>query len=443
MRLRGRVAVVRAFIASYRGDVPGTIQYARQALGCLPKQDLAWRGIAAIVLGDAYGSTGDLSTAYQLRLEALEISKSAGDVYLAMVANLRVVSALRLRGQLRRVTEISRQQMELAHESGMSQIVVVGQLLAIWGEALAETNDLEAALDRARKGVDLLEGGGEVSMLGWGYLCLTRVLFSRGDLAGAEETIQKIEEVARESDMPPAIANAMASWRARIWLAQGELDAASEWVQERELDSDAEPTYPRETEHIVLARILIAQERLECATQLLQRLYEAAEAGGRTSRVIEILVLQALAVGAQGDTDQAVSVLARALALAEPGAFIRIFLDEGPPLARLLYQALDRGIAQGYTRRLLAAFPTAEPEETAASTAQASRPELIEPLSEREIEVLELVAEGMTNQEIAARLFLSHHTIKVHTRNIYAKLGVHKRMEAAARGRALGILPSS
>jgi LuxR family maltose regulon positive regulatory protein len=279
-------------------------------------------------------------------------------------------------------------------------------------------------------------------VIGWSYVCLVRVLFSRGDLAGAQEVVQRTADVAREYHMPPWIANLMAAWQARIWLAQDRLDAASQWVRERELDTESDPTYMKEKEYMALARILIAQGRLAEATTLLQRLLEATETGGRTSRAIEVLLLQALAFQAKGDTDQVITALGQALTLAEPGGFVRIFVDEGPPMAHLLYEALARGIAPDYVHRLLAAFPSIEPEKAAPSTKNLQS-DLIEPLSEREIQVLELIAEGLTNQEIASRLFLSQHTIKAHTRNIYGKLDVHSRTEAVARCRALGILPSS
>jgi LuxR family maltose regulon positive regulatory protein len=328
----------------------------------------------------------------------------------------------------------------------MSHAADVGCLLAIWGEALAELGDLDRALERAKKGVELAERGKDLMIIGWSYLCLVRVLISRGELSAAQEICQRTEDVDREYRMPPWITNLMAAWQAQIWLALDKLDAAAQWVFERALDADRVPTYPREKESIALARILIAQGRLAETAGLLQRLLEAMEAGGRISRAIEVLLLQALAFQAGGDTDQALAALGRALTLAEPRGFVQIFVDQGPPMAGLLYQALQRGMAPDYVRRLLAAFPlaghegAAEPGKTVPSSTQAPKPDLIEPLSAREIEVLELIAKGLTNQEIASRLFLSPHTIKAHTRNIYGKLGVHSRTEAVARGRALGVL---
>ena len=248
--------------------------------------------------------------------------------------------------------------MQLANESGLSQTEMVGWLLAIWGEVLAELDDLDGAIEQARKGVELTERGRNVAMLTWSYLCLTRVLFSRGDLPGAEKIVQETERIARESIVPLWVTNQMAAWQVRVWLAQDRLDETLPWTLKRELDPDTQPTYVGALEYIALARILIAKEQYDDATRLLDGLLEPAESGGHTSRTIEILILQALASQAGGEPTQAMTALERALTLAEPGGFVRIFVDEGPPMAQLLHTAANRGMMPEYTAKLLAAFQT-------------------------------------------------------------------------------------
>jgi LuxR family maltose regulon positive regulatory protein len=237
--------------------------------------------------------------------------------------------------------------------------------------------------------------------------------------------------------------------KARVWVAQGRLTEALGWAHERGLSADDDLSFLREFEHITLARVLIAEYKNDRADRsvigalgLLERLLKAAEEGRRIGSVIEILVLQALAHEAQGKIPPAIMSLERSLTLAEPEGYVRIFVDEGPPMAHLLYEAAARGIAPDYARRLLAAFPMAEPEQASPPGTHAPESDLVEPLSERELEVLQLIAEGLTNPEIATRLFLSVNTVKAHCRTIYGKLGVHNRTQAAARARALGILPS-
>jgi LuxR family maltose regulon positive regulatory protein len=277
-------------------------------------------------------------------------------------------------------------------------------------------------------------------MLGWSYVCLVRVLFTRGEMAGAEEIFQKMEKIGRELNVPPWVTNVLNTWQGRIWVAQGKLQAASQWVAERGLDVDSEPNSRQERETMVLARLRLAQGRLDETTRLLQQLLKPAEAAGRMTRVIEILMLQALAFQAGGDTARAMDTMEQALARAEPGGYIRIFVDEGPLMAHLLHEAVTRGIKPNYTRKLLAAFPAAEPGQTDLSEVRPANSELVEPLSDRELEVLQLIAEGLTNQEIADRLFLSLNTVKVHTRNIYGKLGVNSRTQAVAEAQRLDLL---
>jgi LuxR family maltose regulon positive regulatory protein len=440
-KLRGRLAAIRALMRSWWQDVPRIIEHARQALGYLPKQD-PWRGPAAIALGDAYEFQGDLTAAYRARREAVEACEAAGDMVFYMIAKLKVAITLRALGRLQQTMEICQQQLQLADDRGLSHTTMAGCFWAQWGEVLVELGDLDAALERAKKGVELTEGG-DLALLGFSNLCLTKVLYSRGDLAGAEAIVKKLQDLARQHDLPPYISSPTAAWQATIWLTQGKLEAASQWARERALDVDKSPALVPQLEYVVLARILLAQGQLDKATGLLQRLLEVAKGGERISSVIEILSLHALASQAGGNTSRAMVMLERALTLAEPEGFVRIFVREGPPMAHLLYQAVTRGIAPDYARRLLAAFPVLEPDQTASLRKETPQSKLVEPLSEREREVLELISEGLTNPEIASRLYLSLNTVKVHTRNIYGKLNVHSRTQAVARSQALGLLPSS
>jgi LuxR family maltose regulon positive regulatory protein len=218
------------------------------------------------------------------------------------------------------------------------------------------------------------------------------------------------------------------------------------WVRERGLAVDDNLSYLREFEHVTLARVLMAEykrDRAERAIfeamELLGRLLTAAEEGGRMGVVIEILALQALAREARGDIPSALVPLSRALTLAEPEGYVRIFVDEGVPMARLLSEGAAHGIMPDYTGKLLAVFE-AEARTSEGESHQPHAPPLTEPLSQRELEVLQLVAQGLSNREIGERLFLALDTVKGHNRRIYGKLEVRKRTEAVALARELGLL---
>jgi LuxR family maltose regulon positive regulatory protein len=308
-----------------------------------------------------------------------------------------------------------------------------------------ERNDLEAATQ------DLLrskEQGGHTGFPQYPYrwrVAMARILEAQGDLDGALDLLREAERLY-VSDFHPNV-RPVAALKARMRVAQGRLGEALGWASEEGLSAHDDLGYLREFEHITLARVLLAryksdrEERsIHEAMGLLERLLLAAEAGGRMGSVIEILVLQALAHQVQGESPSALVPLERALTLAEPEGYVRVFVDEGLPMARLLYEALSHGVEPEHTRRLLAAFPVAESEQTTASRLRGPESELVEPLSARELEVLQLIAEGLTNQDAATRLYLSPHTVKVHTRNIFTKLAVKNRTQAVARGKALGIL---
>jgi LuxR family maltose regulon positive regulatory protein len=280
MRLLGRVAAVRSVLVSSQGDVQGIIQYARQALEFLPDNDLTWRSTALLSLGDAYDYIGDIPSAYQTRLEALEVRKAIGNVYMIMFASIKLVFTLRDMGKLKQAQEICQQQVELANKSGLSQTTVAGWLLMLWAEVLAEINELDSALQLVNKGAKLTQRDKDVIILSWSCLCLMRVLFSSGELETAEETIQEMNRVALKHDVPLLTSNQMNAWQARIWLAQDKLEAASQWARELEVEVDGALSPLHDFDYVILARILIAQERLDETSRLLERLLEASEAGG-------------------------------------------------------------------------------------------------------------------------------------------------------------------
>ena len=445
--LKGKLAVIRAFSYSFRGNVHETIKHVYEALEHLPENELDWRSLAAVVLGEAHAFIPDSAAAFKTQSEAVEACKISGNYYFAMIESGRLAITLKEQGRLHEALKVSREQPRVAEELGLSESALAGYLYLTLGEILAAMGNITDAMENVKTGLALDERSNYLLVWRcWGFFSYLRVLMSCLSYSEIDEIIQKLRSIAMEPHVPDWIAWQTEVWQTRVWLAQERLDLATMWLERRgiEIDCDShEYGLFCLQEGIVITRVLIAQGRFDEAVKLLYKLQNFSQKNGLVTKEIEILALSALALQAEVNLTEALSMLERALALAEPGGFIRIFVDEGPPMARLLYEALDRGIAPGYVSRLLGAFPLDDKEHTKSPKSQAPDSILIEPLSDREIEVLHLIAEGLTNPEIAARLILSPHTIKAHTRNINGKLGAHNRTEAVTKARALGVLPSS
>jgi LuxR family maltose regulon positive regulatory protein len=441
-----KVAPLRALLALYQGQMPRAVELARRALQRLSEDDLFLRNFATWILAISRLMDGDLTVSTQTLDKVARMSHRAGNVMIAVMV-LCNVAKLRIRqGRLYQAKDIYQQALEWAADEQGRPLPIAGAALIGLGELFHQWNDLETAAHYLTKGIELAERWGAVGAMG--YIALARVRQARGDLDGAWEATRKAQELAVKFDITEIDDLAVALFQARLWIAQGDLEAARRWAEERELyqyiDAALQEESQASIEHrlrkyelLVLARLLIAQERLDETLALLESLLPIAERRNRPGMVIEIYLLQALAFQAQGNLDRAMAPLERALSLAEPEGYVRIFVDEGEPVARLLYLAAERGIAPEYAGRLLAAFPALEP------VAREQQAEMVEPLSERELDVLRLIAEGLSNQEIAQRLFVSLRTVKWHAGNIYGKLGVKNRMQAVAKARSLGILPAA
>ncbi len=435
--LRGQIAAIRSFLASYNGDMLDTIRLAHQALEALSEHQLSWRIAVLSALGDAYVNSGQITAAHRAQSDALNLAKTSGDAYMLIIAHVTLAETLRQQGQLQQVIKICQHQYMKANADGFSEAGVVGWLLGIWSEALAELNDLNTAIEYAQKGAKLAADGGDTLYQVKSTLYLTRVLFSSGHRNEAQQTIRLMLDSAQNGHLPRWAVHQASAWQARFWLAAGNIERASQWAQESNFNLDGELNYLGEMEHTVFARIFIAQGLIDEAWQLLTRLLEVAQTNGRRSKLIELLNLQALAAHFVKNTTRSLTKLEEALLIAQPEGFVRVFVDEASPMARLLQEAIVHDIVPDYARQLLSAFPLSDPQQLPAPPSSNSQ---FAPLTQREIEILRLIGDGLTNPEIAFRLTLSLNTVKSHTRSINAKLDVTNRIQAVNRARALGII---
>jgi LuxR family maltose regulon positive regulatory protein len=327
------------------------------------------------------------------------------------------------------------------------------------GDIHREWNDLDGAEHLLGRAVGLVSGALTVDAdtVTHGYLSLARVQQARGRGADARATLKEFADLARQRDFFPLLSARGESARARLALIQDDLPAAVRWTEASGLGVDDEPNYPREEEYLTLARVLIAQGRLDPmgsylddALGLLDRLFRAAEGRGRMGSVIEILALRALALQARHESSETLIALERALALAEPEGYVRLFLDERAPMETLLSEFINgwpkgprdarRHAVFGYARRLLEAFESSHTSPDSAGYVPGLDRSSLDPLTAREGEVLVLITEGLPNQEIAARLFVATSTVKGYVHSIFRKLEVDSRTRAVARARELNLI---
>jgi len=434
-RLPGAVELYRAALAQVRGDLAGIIEHAHRVLDLAPLQDEVTRAAGTSMLGIAHWSMGNLEPARQAWTEGRNGLQRAGHIPDVLGVSLALADINLGLGRLRDAIQICEQALKLADGQGFSVLRGTADMHANLSYLRREQNDIKAAELHMSKSRELGEQAGLPQHPYRWRVAASYLRRDEGDLDGALALLEEAERLY-VSDFFPNV-RPVAAMKARLWIAQARFEDARRWQRDTGVGAGDTLSYLREFEHLTLARLLLAEDdRANEAPSLLDRLLGEATRGGRAGSVIEISLLQALAGPNGNDRAGSLAAMERALALAEPEEYVRLFVEHGERMESLLKAALKRGIAPGYTRKLLAAFGP-------AAKKLPSHPDLIEPLSDRELDVLRLLRSDLGGPEIARELMISLNTMRTHTKSIYEKLGVNTRRSAVHRAEELRLLARS
>ncbi len=420
--LVGRIAAIRATAAINQTQPETIIAQSRRALEYLHPDNLAFRTSTIWKLGYAYHLQGDRVAASQAYNEVTSIGKASGNVVFTLMATIGLGSLQESENQLGVAEQTYRSVLQLF---GDQPLPFASEAYFGLARILYEWNDLDTAQRHAQQSIELARQIENTDRVIVSEVFLARVKLAQGDAAGAASILARASQSARQHNFVNRISE-VSALNVLTLLRQGNLAAAAQLAQTHELP-------------ISKARVHLAQGDTSTALAVLEPLRRQAEAKGWEDERLKVLVLQAVALHALGEKDKAFQLLGDALAMAEPGGFIRLFVDEGAPMAHLLSEAAAQGIMPDYTSKLLAVLDAENQRSEDRSYLSKAQP-LIEPLSQRELEVLQLIAQGLSNREIGERLFLALSSVKGHNLNIFGKLQVQRRTEAVARARELGLL---
>jgi LuxR family maltose regulon positive regulatory protein len=421
----GQVAAARATLALTRYDWKTMIAQSRRALERLAPGSLSLRANANWTLGFGYLFQGDRRAARRTLIEAIALGQAAGSIFTTILATLGLATVQEVDNQLNQAAETYRRILQLA---GDQPLQVIGEVHLGLARILYQWNDLEGAEQHGRQGLYLArQYESVIDRFITHEVFLARLRLAQGDIAGAAAILAQASQSAQERNFVLRMPEVAAA-QVETLLRQGNLPAAANLAQRFDLP-------------LSQARVRLAQGDSSAALTLLEPLRLQMEAKGWEDERLKVMVLQAIALFTHGEIELAVRLLADVLTLAEPGGYIRLFVDEGAPMSQLFAQAIARGAPSGYARKVQAAIDLEPKKSLGAPTRHniSPSPPLAEPLSQRELEVLQLIAQGFSNNEIGQTLFLALDTVKGHNRKIFDKLQVQRRTEAVARARELGL----
>jgi LuxR family maltose regulon positive regulatory protein len=440
----GKISAVRALMAMYQGDVANVIEHAYHALVLLSEENLTWRGVVETMLGMAHGwaGDGDMPKAEKAFAAAISIMKKAGNTSFHLFAGLALAGIYTYMGRMKEAEALCQQLLEDAENAGLSQTGNAASIHSIRGGILCEWDEFEKGIPMIKKGLELAKLSHDLIALQGIRLNWIRVLILLKDYPRALRFLDEIIKDANKIDIPPWMNHVVAAYQARIWIEMGRTDLWNQWIEERGISIQDKLSCRLEPEHVVLARMLVLQDKPEEADRFLERLISKAQEGQRITSVIEMRLVRAKALYAMAKIDESLQELKQALAQAESAGFIHVFLQEGKMITRLIAKILEDQkqvkseqelpVSEQFINKILSAFDKAKSPSQAA--------DFHESLSEREIEVLKLIAAGFSNQQIADKLFVSLNTVRTHTKNINSKLDVHSRTQAVAKGKKRGLI---
>jgi LuxR family maltose regulon positive regulatory protein len=438
--LIGQIACARATLAVTRYQPEAMIIQAHRALEYLAPENLRFRFTANWALSNAYQLQGDRAAASRALTEALSINQTSLSMFSTILAIIHLGRLQELENQLYQADETYRRVLQLVSDQPLPNVAEAHLGLA---RICYQWNDLDAAEQHGQQGLLLArQYDRAIDRYIFSEVFLARLKLARGDVAGAAVLLAQAEQSARQQNFLLRMPE-IAATQVLVLLRQGDVAAATRLVQTHDLP-------------ISQARVFLAQGNASKALALLSPLRQQMEAKDWQDERLKVMVLQAVALHAHGEKEKAIQLLGEALALAEPGGFIRLFVDEGEPMRLLLQRMRAEGgrmkllitdsLLAAYVDKLLAAYPKYESDTLRPEDGQVLHPSafslqpLVEPLSPRELEILKLIAQGLSNREISERLFLALDTVKGHNRRIFDKLQVQRRTEAIARARELGLL---